>query len=954
VADAIADQRYPREIGPYRILEIIGDGGMGVVYLAEQDKPLRKVALKVIRPGFLTPATLRRFDYETEVLGRLDHPGIAKVFGAGTADVGMGPQPYFVMELVHGKRLDEYVREAHPSTALRLTLLIDICNAVHHAHTKGVIHRDLKPGNILVTSDGQPKILDFGVARAIDSDVRAATMATESGQLVGTLPYMAPEQAAGRVHELDTSSDVYALGVIAYELLSGTMPYQLEGKALHEAVRVICEEEPSRLSSVDRSLKGDVETIVQKALEKDRTRRYHTAGELAADVKRFLDYEPIAARRPSTWYQLSKFAKRNKLLVSGVAILFVALAGGVIGTTVGLLRAERQRKEAQAANDATQAVNQFLNDMLASADPATDPGKELTVKQVLNSAADQLAERFKGRPDIEGSIRLTLAKTYSAIGRPDLALPQSVAALDRLRNVVGDADVVMLEALRTHANALGELGRRKEALEIQRDVLQRARARYAEDHEETLRAMHNLALALEQAGEMAESEKLYEQAIKGYRRVFGPDHLETAITASMLANVLFLKGDFKRAVPVLRDTHQAFRKARGPDHPQTLTSQNNLAIALARMGSIDEAEPLFRDLMERSDRVLGRDHPDGARSMVMFGYMLIHSGRPAAAEPLFADALERLRRIGGADQVDAITALNGLGGAKMYQGRLADAELLIREACDRYARVLGADHPYSLVSRSDLGVLLLRLNRPAEGASTLHDVWTRRCALFGEDDMDTIFAHDNLVNALNDLRRFEEAEVAAKDVVARSERVVGADHPRTLTARAALAVALQSQGKFDEAGSIHADLLPRCRKRFGDDHPETLRELAGYGRFYLLQGEPDKGEPMLRELFDKTTTGKGDPLTSARHSAFYGLCLAAQRRDAEAEVALNTALKSLRASNQMDVPRAHEVLTALAELCDRNNRADEAAQWRAELAAARSTTLPTTQPVIEATTQRVD
>ena len=312
-------------IGGYRLLETLGEGGMGTVYKAEQDRPRRIVALKVIKPGVITEEMRRRFDRETQVLGRLQHPGIAQIYEAGTTDQATGGQPYFAMEFVaDGRPITAHAAAARLTTDVRLALLAEVCDAVHHAHQRGVIHRDLKPANILVDPTGQPKVLDFGIARVTDSDIQA-TMQTDVGQLLGTLPYMSPEQVAGDVLDLDTRSDVYALGVVLYELLAERLPYEVAGRALTEVARVIAEEEPASLRTPGRTLDADVELIVRKALEKERTRRYQFAAELAADLRRYLAHEPIEARAPTTIYQLRKFARRHVALVGGVAATVVAL-----------------------------------------------------------------------------------------------------------------------------------------------------------------------------------------------------------------------------------------------------------------------------------------------------------------------------------------------------------------------------------------------------------------------------------------------------------------------------------------------------------------------------------------------------------------------------------------------------------------------------------------------------
>ena len=318
---------------------------MGTVYEAEQDNPRRTVALKVIRPGLVSAEFLNRFSHEAHILGRLQHSGIAQVYEAGRGEDG---QPFFAMEFIRGMPLDEYSRSSGLDVAARLELLARVCDAVQHAHDKGVIHRDLKPGNILVDQSGQPKVLDFGVAHVTDADLLTTSSRTQTGQLLGTLSYMSPEQIAAGPSRLDGCSDVYTLGVILFELLANRLPYHLEHLPVHEVARVIQQEEPSRLGSIDTLYRGDVEIIVAKALEKDKTRRYASAGDLASDIRRYLRGEAILARPASALYQLRKFARRNKGLVAGVSGIFAAL---LVGTVVSILFALRADENARAANE---------------------------------------------------------------------------------------------------------------------------------------------------------------------------------------------------------------------------------------------------------------------------------------------------------------------------------------------------------------------------------------------------------------------------------------------------------------------------------------------------------------------------------------------------------------------------------------------------------------------------
>ena len=368
-----AQIRQPAAIGRYRILRLIGEGGMGSVYEAEQERPRRIVALKVIRPGLVSPGTLWRFRQESEALARLQHPGIAQIYEAGAEESGGGLEPFFAMEFVRGRTIVQHADENCLNTRQRLELMVKVCDAVDHAHERGLIHRDLKPSNILVDDSGQPKILDFGVARVTDGEMEA-TQKTDTGQLVGTLAYMSPEQVLGDPLAVDKRSDVYTLGVILYQLLAGRLPYDISPK-LHEGLRTIQEEDPTPLSSINRNYRGDVETIVAKALEKDKARRYASAADLASDVQRYLTDAPIVARPASAMYKIEKFARRHKSLVAGVIAVFVVLAGGVVASMEQAMRARRAEVVARNEAASARAVSDFLeNDLLAQASANTQSG----------------------------------------------------------------------------------------------------------------------------------------------------------------------------------------------------------------------------------------------------------------------------------------------------------------------------------------------------------------------------------------------------------------------------------------------------------------------------------------------------------------------------------------------------------------------------------------------------
>lgn len=676
-------QTLPSSIGHYRILRLLGEGGMGAVYEAEQENPHRTVALKVIRAGYTTGEILRRFENETQALGRLQHPGIAQIYEAGTANTPFGKQPYFAMELVHGQTLLAYCNEHHLNPRQRLELMAKICDAVQHAHQRGLIHRDLKPANILVDESGQPKILDFGVARLTDSDAQA-TRQTDIGVIIGTLAYMSPEQVLADPLALDTRSDVYALGVILYELLAGRLPYTLS-RQIHEAVQTIREEEPTRLSSANRAYRGDVETIVAKALEKDKARRYASAAELAADIRRYLHDEPIVARPPSTTYQLGKFARRNKTLVAGVAAVFVVLLLGVVASTWEAVQARRAEKRAEQESAIAQAVNDFLQkDMLgqASAYNQSKPDPKVTVRAVLDRAAQNIQGKFAGQPELEASIRDTIGQAYLDLGLYPEARQQLEQALEVARRSLGADDPRTLAALQALGGVAYRQGRFAEAEALCNQTLKARKRVLGPENPKTLTSMMDLAITYIFEGKDAQAEALELQTLEIEKRVLGPEHPETLKTMLSLGGIYHDEGKYAQAEALSSQTLEIQQRVLGPENPYTLMSMSHLANDYLERGKYAQAESLYLQALKIRSRVLGPEHPDTLGTMDDLATTYMEEGKYQQTEALYSQALEIKQRVLGPENpATALTSYN-MGCLEALRGDKDKAIVWLRDAID--------------------------------------------------------------------------------------------------------------------------------------------------------------------------------------------------------------------------------------------------------------------------------
>jgi serine/threonine protein kinase len=636
----------PELIGPYRIGQEIGKGGMGVVYQAEQKNPQRRVALKVIKLGMDTAQVVARFEQERQALAILDHPNIAKVLDAGATETG---RPYFVMEFVQGVPIAEYCDTNKLSIDARLRLFEQVCQAVQHAHTKGIIHRDLKPSNVLVsTQDGKPfaKVIDFGVAKATAAKLTEKTLFTEHRQLIGTPEYMSPEQAEGSL-DIDTRTDVYSLGVLLYELLTGTTPFDsksLRSAAYGEIQRIIREvdppkpstrlgeskdtlagvaarrhTEPGRLAS---TIRGELDWIVMKALEKDRQRRYETANGLAMDIRRYLKGEAVVAAPPSRAYRAKKFVRRNKGLVLALSAVAVALTAGLAASTTMYLREQRARERADAKERLSTAVREYMIGGLLLAAGPDRMGYDVKMLDVLTKASDGLHEQFKDNPDVEASIRSDLASVLCQIGKPAASIEQWKLAIPLLEATRGKDDRVTVAALNSLCTAYQMQTANNEWLATANESLARARRALSPSQAETIYALNQVGGALVTLGRHAEAAPILREG-------FAAATLDPKANAEAYGNILIWLttceeqlGNKDAAFEMRKRTVEFNEKTYGPDHRASIASRSNLAVVMAREGRAKEAAEIALGLIGPAERAFPPLSPDRGAHYLIVGNLL--------------------------------------------------------------------------------------------------------------------------------------------------------------------------------------------------------------------------------------------------------------------------------------------------------------------------------------------
>jgi serine/threonine protein kinase/tetratricopeptide (TPR) repeat protein len=873
-------------IGPYKLIEQIGEGGMGAVWMAQQTEPVKRlVAVKLIKAGLDSKHVIARFEAERQALALMDHPHIARVLDAGTTAAG---RPYFVMDLVKGAPITKYCDEHHLTPRQRLELFLPVCQAVQHAHQKGIIHRDLKPSNVLVALyDGRPvpKVIDFGVAKAAGQQLTDRTLVTGFGAIVGTLEYMSPEQAEVNQLDIDTRSDIYSLGVLLYELLVGSPPFTRKGlgkAGLLEMLRVIREEEPAKPSTklstaeglptlaanrgmepakLTRLVRGELDWIVMKALEKDRSRRYETANSFALDVQRYLADEPVLACPPSVSYRLRKFVRRNRGVVVTGFLVAIALLAGLVGTMVGLVQAEQAKDTAEKRLAQVEKGIDLLGSVFADLDPFAEEKEGRPLRAILGERLDQAAAALEGEgigdPLVVARLQERLGQTYLGLGH---AAP---------------AEALFAKAVATRQALLGP------------------------DDPLTLGSMHHQAVALEAAGKRIEAIKRFEQVHAAREKVLGADHLDTLGTLNELAVEYWLAGRAAEAIPLLERVRDRREQQLGPDHDQTLATLAALSGAYTAAHRHAEAIALAEEAFNARVKKHGADHPHAVAALgrLAFAYQAGYRMKPALA--LFEQARDTIVPKLGPHHPLTLKILHNLAVMYRAYGRTADAIALLEPVREKRLMALGGHHPATILTLNELAMAWVGAGEP-EAALPLFQqaaAGVERLA-YAHDDAGRIVHH--AADCHEQLQQYEQAEVWRRKWVA------------------------------------------VAKERYGLESIEyaSIWGLTGLGSNLLQQKRYADAEPILRESLAIHRKKEPEVWNTFHTQSLLGGALLGQQKYAEAEPDLVQGYQGMRKTLKSQGTRHYgptptqrltEALERLVQLYDACGRPDEAATWRQEL-----------------------
>jgi serine/threonine protein kinase/Tfp pilus assembly protein PilF len=988
VDEAPVSERPGTMIGAYKLLEQIGEGGFGVVFLAEQTQPIRrKVALKVLKAGMDTRQVIARFEAERQALALMDHPNIARVLDAGTIGnepealatgtagthpvayaSGSSGRPYFVMELVKGLPITDYCNHARLPPRERLELFVDVCSAVQHAHQKGIIHRDLKPSNVLVTQqDGKPlvKVIDFGIAKALGQQLTDKTLFTGFAQMIGTPLYMSPEQAALSNVDVDTRSDVYSLGVLLYELLTGTTPFtreRLQQADYDEMRRIIREEEPPKPSQLriadGRGLRipkskgrfrffnpqsairnpqwNELDWIVMKALEKDRNRRYESANSFAADVQRYLANEPVQAGPASARYRLGKFVRRHRGPVVATGVVVVVLLAGVAVSTWLAIRATRSEASARRSAETTRAINRYLiEDLFAAANPEESRGRKLTVEEVLDRAAVKIDTAFPDQPEVEAGVRLAIGETYVSLSQYAKAEPHLRRALDLRNRHLGAGHLDTLEAMRQLGWLCAYQGHYDEAEQYQRQALDGFRRIQGREHRNTLDQMFNLAWVLGERGQYDRAEALFRECLEIQLRVLGEEHSDTLDTLDKLAQQMIHQKRWREAEPVARRCLEIKLRVHGKNDPSTLDARRTVALVLDTKGNWQEAERLYRENLAAARLIYPPNHRETLSFQRELGWLCFRLGRYSEAEQKLRECRDGYRQILGAEHELTLGTSGRLALALAACGRLEEAERQARETLKVQRRVKGPAYLGILAALARLGKVLAARGQWTEADACFQQAEEGFRRAKGLDNAASLvrIMHDRAVILLA-LGRHEEARSRFWRVLDSQRQALPADHPDLAEPLQSCGEYLLDVGQAQQAKTFLEEALRIQRAALPGQHPAIGQSLVALGWAHTRAGQTTEGEQLLRDGLaiarKALPSGHWFP---AEAEGRLGDCLTMLKRFDEAEPLLLSSYKELQAAAGTPPGRRIEALRRIAHFYDRTGAKEKAAIWRLKLAA---------------------
>ena len=905
-----------RRIGAYKITREIGRGGMGAVYLGERDDRQfdQRVAIKLIKRGMDTDEIIERFRHERRILASLNHPNIARLLDGGTTEDGL---PYFVMEYIEGEPLPAYCQRKNLGVAERLKLFLQVCQAVQHAHNNLIVHRDLKPSNILVTGDDTVKLLDFGIAKLLNAG--EAGLSTLSGQRPMTPEYASPEQVRGEL--INTASDVYALGVVLYELLTGERPYRFKDRTPVEIVRVVCEQEPERMR---QPLRGDPEVITLTALRKEPARRYQSVERLAEDIRRHLAGLPVEARGNGFGYRGGKFIRRHKTGVAMASALALLIASSIFGLAAQAARIARERDKAVAAErfaaeqrdlaeqsrDAERRQRQLAETNLRR---ALDAETKATAETARALAAESQAQTEARRANQEAARARTEAATTKQVAEflvglfrvsdPGEARGNTITAreiFDRGAAKIGkdlrDQPEVQATLMHTMGNVYYSLGLYPDAARLLETALQIRRARLGLKHPEVAASLDSLGLVKHAQGDYRAAQPLLLEALEIRRAHFGPEHTEVAQSLSHLAWLHKEKGEAQAAETRYREALALRLRLLGPEHLDVATDTHNLAVALTENGKYDEAETLFSQALAAHRKLLGEDAPDVATDLHGLGFLHKQKGNLADAEQLYREALALRRKVFGPTHPDVAATLNNLAQLLREKGDPAAAEPLLRESLALHRKLVGPEHSSIATNLDNLASVLRARGELAEAESFLREALEMRRKLFGNTHADVAVSLNNLGALLFSRGDAPGAEAAYREAVSIFRQHLGDEHPNVAFVMTNLASAIHDQKRYAEAEPLYREALQMRRKSLGDNHADVAFSLGELGSLMIETNRLQEAEPLLREgvKIARQSLPPGHWRIALAESTL-GECLTGLRRYEEAEPLLLESYATLKA-----------------------------------------------------------